>query len=349
MRTTIKLAACVGLLSAMLSVAPATYADTIDQVIVFGDSLSDNGNIYNMTLDLHKVISSIPVIPKDPPYYQGRFSNGPVWVEDLALGMQVPLVDYAYGGSWAEPLQNSKLNIPFGLGMQVDYYLMANITDTHKDQHLYVIWTGANDYIDSTEDVDEVTSNVVNTIESNLDWLIYVGAKTVMVMNLPDLSAVPYANNGDPDKKQIIKQLITLHNDKLAAMIAKTKKAYPQVKIVLGDSIQTFADILTHPGDYHMKNITESCYTGDYSRKSLVDAKAIADAKKQQIDIMGMPSLRIAYLTARLADDGGKVCENPDEYLFWDKIHPTRVVHNLTAMSMAAQLAENGIVGPTAV
>lgn len=346
MKNSAWLSACICLFTSLLTISPLAYADPIDQVIVFGDSLSDNGNIYNLTESLHKVISSIPVIPKDPPYYQGRFSNGPVWVEDLAQGLQVPLVDYAYGGSWAEPLQNSKLNIPFGLGMQVDYYLMANVTDRHKDQHLYVIWTGANDYMDSRDDVDKATSNVVNTIESNLDWLIYDGAKTVLVVNLPDLSAVPYANSGDPNKKQIIKQLVTLHNDKLAAMIEKTKKAYPEVKIVLGDSIQTFADILQHPSDYQIKNTTDSCYTGDYSRKYLIDDKEIADAKKQQIDIMGMPSLRIAYLNAKLNDNGATVCDNADEYLFWDKIHPTRVIHNLTAISMAAQLAENGIAGP---
>lgn len=340
------LAACACLFTSALSLSTTAFADTIDQVIVFGDSLSDNGNIYNLTADLHKVTSSIPIIPKDPPYYQGRFSNGPVWIEDLALGMQVPLVDYAYGGSWAEPLQNSKFNIPFGLGMQVDYYLMANITDRHKDQHLYVIWTGANDYIDTRDNVDEATSNVVNTIESNLDWLIYYGAKNVLVLNLPDLSTVPYANNADPNTRDIIKQLVTLHNTKLAVMIANTKKTYPGVKIVIGDSTQTFADILAHPSDYQMKNVTDSCYTGDYSLRALQNAKEIADAKKQGIDIMRMPSLRVAYQTAKLAEDDGKVCANPDEYLFWDKIHPTRVVHNLTAISMAAQLAENGIAGP---
>lgn len=331
----------------MLMMGFTTFANaaTVDQIIVFGDSLSDNGNIYNLTQKLHKVISSIPVIPKDPPYYQGRFSNGPVWAEDLAEGMQVPLVDYAYGGSWAEPLKDSKLNIPFNLGVQVDYYLMAAVTDHHKDQHLYVIWTGGNDYVDTREDVDEATTNVVNTIENNLDWLIYDGAKNVLVVNLPDLSNAPVVVNDGADRIQNVRQLVTLHNAKLATMLENMRKKYPDANIVAGDANTTFEDILQHPESYQLKNVKEACYDGNYWFKKLIDKNEIADAKKQQIDIMHTPSLRIAYLNAKLAETGEHTCDNQDEYLFWDQLHPTRVIHNLTAMSLAAQLAVGHIEG----
>src|SRR4051812_23986271 len=40
----------------------------------FGDSLSDNGNLYALTSRTQ---------PASPPYYQGRFSNGPTFVELL--------------------------------------------------------------------------------------------------------------------------------------------------------------------------------------------------------------------------------------------------------------------------
>ena len=39
-----------------------------EQIVVFGDSLSDNGNQYKNTGQ-----------PPSPPYYNGRFSNGPTW------------------------------------------------------------------------------------------------------------------------------------------------------------------------------------------------------------------------------------------------------------------------------
>src|SRR5262245_37490212 len=49
------------------------------EVVVFGDSLSDTGNVFTVT---EPVLAE--AIPVSPPYFQGRFSNGPVWVERLA-------------------------------------------------------------------------------------------------------------------------------------------------------------------------------------------------------------------------------------------------------------------------
>ena len=49
-------------------------ATPLHNVVVFGDSLSDNGNLYELMR--HQ-------LPPSPPYFEGRFSNGPVWIEHL--------------------------------------------------------------------------------------------------------------------------------------------------------------------------------------------------------------------------------------------------------------------------
>ena len=59
------------------------------QVIVYSDSLADNGNIYK--------ILGFP----GPPYWEGRFSNGPVAVENMAAILGMPLVDNAYAAATA--------------------------------------------------------------------------------------------------------------------------------------------------------------------------------------------------------------------------------------------------------
>jgi hypothetical protein len=84
------LAAGVALLPLLFPIA--TKAATFSQVYVFGDSLSDTGNVYRRTLRLY---------PR-PPYFKGRFSNGLLWNEYVTQGLGVELDrndNYAYGGT----------------------------------------------------------------------------------------------------------------------------------------------------------------------------------------------------------------------------------------------------------
>jgi phospholipase/lecithinase/hemolysin len=63
----------------------AGAAPHYDAIYVFGDSYCDVGNIY---------IATAHAIPLSPPYYQGRFSNGPIWVEHVAGAMGLPLGEF---------------------------------------------------------------------------------------------------------------------------------------------------------------------------------------------------------------------------------------------------------------
>lgn len=91
-----RLLAGVAILAALA--APAAKAGSL---YVFGDSLSDDGNLYKLT--------GLP----PAPYYKGRFSNGPVWVEYLpALSglSSSPANNFAYGGAFTGPLTIGGVN-----------------------------------------------------------------------------------------------------------------------------------------------------------------------------------------------------------------------------------------------
>ena len=85
------------LLAALVLTVSAARAETFTKIVAFGDSLSDTGNVYNLTLGLYP----------SSPYWNGHFSNGEVWVEDLAdkLSLLSPTAsrtggtDFAYGGT----------------------------------------------------------------------------------------------------------------------------------------------------------------------------------------------------------------------------------------------------------
>src|SRR5580698_7941700 len=70
-----------------MAMTSTAFASSFSSVVVYGDSLSDNGNLYSL-------IGYPP-----PPYYNGRFSNGPVAAEQLATALGAPLFDFAVGGA----------------------------------------------------------------------------------------------------------------------------------------------------------------------------------------------------------------------------------------------------------
>src|SRR5262245_13726292 len=102
-------------------------AGSFSKVFVFGDSLSDTGNAF---------LATGKTIPQSPPYYQGRFSNGPVWVEML--------------GYSAKPFLAGGTNFAFGSATTQDLLLQVGIFSVSRFFHadpraLYVVWSGTTD------------------------------------------------------------------------------------------------------------------------------------------------------------------------------------------------------------
>ena len=130
--------AAIGALAAagVLAVAGAANAQTYGRLVVFGDSLSDNGNLYAATGGGN---------PTSPPYYQGRFSSGPVFTELLgfdagryAMGASVDGdINLAFGGA-----RTDMSAMPPGMRMQLLAYLGAG--GTFDDDDLVSILGGAN-------------------------------------------------------------------------------------------------------------------------------------------------------------------------------------------------------------
>jgi phospholipase/lecithinase/hemolysin len=131
-------------------------------------------------------------------------------------------------------------------------------------------------------------------------------------------------------------------------MIADQQKKNPTLKIIYGDITPYFNDTYEHPEKYGIKDSKTPCYTGDYSLRNLINDREIMAAKEQNIDIMNTPSFRVAYATAKLVESGADACDVPDEHMFWDQIHPTRVLHNLMSLDAMTMLTKNDIQGESA-
>ena len=82
----------LGLLLSCLLPLPV-LAQSTEGINIFGDSLVDNGNAFKATGGL---------VPPSPPYFNGRFSNGPVWVEGFSTELKLPAGttnNFAVGGA----------------------------------------------------------------------------------------------------------------------------------------------------------------------------------------------------------------------------------------------------------
>jgi phospholipase/lecithinase/hemolysin len=228
----------LALVLALALVLPtAVVASQFTHIVVFGDSLSDDGNLF--ALDPSKVPAN--------KYYQGRFSNGPVWVEYLAGTdlLDAELVNNAYGAATTDG------SSPPGLAVQVATYTAT--ADAQTDA-LYVIWIGANDFLGGASDFRASAAN----IEAALEDLAEFGANHILVMDLPDLGAVP-KNNGDANTAQVATALTQSFNAELADVVAEFRTAHPGIKVYEFSAFDLFADVMANPNAYDIGNTNAIC------------------------------------------------------------------------------------------
>lgn len=289
-------------------------AGTLNKIVVFGDSLSDNGNLYEYMK--HQ-------IPMSPPYFSGRFTNGPVWIE-LLTDSYFPhdgkshLQDYAFGGAGvSEVIGDDDDDALFTLRREVDTYLLAH-QDKADPTSLFVVWIGANNYLAVPENAEKTVENVNLGIKRELDRLANKGAKNIIVVNLPDLGRVPAAH--DFDAADALSDLAKQHNDRLKKTVDELQVTQSTVNWIFIDLYQLFNEMLTDHNRYGMSNITDTCYEATLSKPSSRSVlKMVSTVKPQAI---------------KNACDG---------YLFFDPVHPVARAHRILAEKIREVLDGYGV------
>lgn len=282
---------------------PTLAQAPISQVIAFGDSLTDNGNLY---------AASGQTVPRDP-YYQGRLSNGPVWVERFAQGLGAGLTDFAVAGAFTntDNVSNTIPNVPPGTfpGIETQVNLYLGLTNGNADANaLYVLWGGANDYLNGQGN----PVFPVNNIAARLTSLVNAGARRFLVPNLPDLGRLPGTAGGP--FATALSTLTSLHNAGLVSMASNLRATFPAIQLTLLDVNTLFNNTMTNPAAFGFDNVTD-----------------------KYVDSHGP----IPGLTPESIGTG-----DPNRYLFWDEVHPTAAGHQLVA-NLAGQTVspEPGTIG----
>src|SRR5215212_2022244 len=161
-------------------------AGPFSNLVVFGDSLSDIGNVQ------HNFLVNIP----GPYYWNGRFSNGPIYAETLATGLGLPPLnrstasggtDYAYGGAKTTGTGFLDSFVIKDIDDQVNDYLSSHNGTANT---LYVVFAGANDLLDGQTNM----SVPVGSLQTSMERLYTGGARQFLVINLPPLGYAPRYN-----------------------------------------------------------------------------------------------------------------------------------------------------------
>jgi thermolabile hemolysin len=223
-------------------VPSASFAKEFSKIVVFGDSLSDNGQLFALSG------GTFPPFP----YFQGRFSNGPVWVEDLAVRLHVPLEDHAFGGAFTDANNIDSGIVPGAPGMQTS---VADYISSHgrlDPRALYIVWGGGNDYLNGFQfDPSIPVGNIVAEIRA----LAAAGAKSFLIPNLPDLGSVP-ATLGTPFS-DLFNQLTGAHNAILAGALESLHAALHGDKLYLMDDNALVRDMRANPAAYGFSDVSE--------------------------------------------------------------------------------------------
>jgi len=272
-------------------------------IYVFGDSLSDGGNL-----------ASVGGL-NTPPYDPTRYSNGKIWVDYLAEFHRLDPVtpstsggtNYAWGGATATP---GLEYVPGTNGIaQVQQYLdrAGGVADK---KGLYIIEIGLNDLgglIGGGSDPAAAAAATAGHVETMLSMLLAAGARHLWLVQ-PSRHTDPLEALLEPFLPGFtvaFESAIQQFNARLASAVAAAE--HQDVHVADWDALED--QIRADPGAYGFADTTHAC-------------------------VQEWP---LPWWDATLT-----VCSQPNTYVFWDHSHRTEHVHELYAALLATSLRGGG-------
>ena len=245
---------CITLAVLTFVVGQASAQTQYSRAIVFGDSLSDNGN-------LHYPITAYPTLT----LYEA--TDGQVWAEQLfgpldnthtTSNPNGGNLDLAFGG--ADTGTTSVLHP--STQDQINSFVAAGGTISSQD--IVSLWVGGNN-IGNTLNLGStpasmavVTTAAASDINSQLNQLAGLGARTIIVPNLPDPSSLLLYAGGP------LAPLAATSGSQLNAAVLATVQTFsatnPTVNIVYVDQAALYQAVLANPASFGFSNTTQSCY-----------------------------------------------------------------------------------------
>ena len=245
--TRILMTAFLGLATLAAQAAKPSY----DALYAFGDSYCDVGNLFALTGGAEPAA----------PYYNGRFSNGPIWLDHVAGFLGVPLkasalggTDYAFGGAWATEPQ-SVTGVPSVL-QQVELYLSQHKGKADPNA-LYILEGGGNDILDATSGSPEALGlRIAEALAYSELLLRQAGARHFIIPDLFNVALLPAAAGNTT-----FATAASAAADKALDELLGIEELLEGIHIVRMNVFSLFNAIATDSTHFGFTNITNPCLT----------------------------------------------------------------------------------------
>lgn len=269
--------------------ARAASHPAFDAIYVFGDSYNDVGNIFTATG------GAVPAAP----YFNGRFSNGPIWIDHLAGTYGVKITpsltggtDYAFGGAEVtQAVPEGGFSIP-SIPQQVDLYLSQHSFKADP-KALYIVEGGGNDILDATSgSPDALGREIAFGLLSSIAQLQRAGARYFFVPQLINVGLLP-ASVASGNSALALAASLAANRELYAGIFIES--FLPGTHFYRIDTFSMLQAIVTDGTHYGFTDVSDPCLNTSVSPPTL--------------------------------------CSNPYTNFFWDFEHPTIFGHAFLAVA----------------
>ncbi len=260
---------------------------TLQQMIIFGDDLSDDGAGANGVFTLTQGTQ-----PPSPPYFDGRFANGLIYVDWLFGFLGIPYNPkenvFAVAGA-----TTGTLNVVTGPGTgmlsQVQNFVAAN--PQLNPLALFILFAGPNQFLDPSLNPDTVIPLAMDDITQAVSALAGAGAKYIVIANIPSYGRAPFAQ--PLGLRDAFDFLTVTFNETLTLVFGGLQTQFPGVSFFLVNAFEVQFGAILMPEMFGFTDVANPCLTGD------------------------------------------QICATPDQFLYWDELHFSRILHQFLAGQFA--------------
>ncbi|KAJ8768197.1 hypothetical protein K2173_021137 [Erythroxylum novogranatense] len=299
----------------------------VPAVYVFGDSLLDNGRCVSLPYgvdfggkpsgritngrNLADFIAQMLGLPFPNSFYNASGSSNTITGIDYAFsgcGIRNDTGLYPFGLE-CTPLAGQITNFESSISSLSSHFQSKDALDKHISSSLFLIVTGFND-ISLTygwdpskfnNDIESFVSELANLFYQQAERLYKLGARKFLVGNANPGGCIPSRRMESPSCNETMTGWTDAFNKKLAETLTKLEAANAGSKFVYMDMGKVLHDVITNPGPYGIIDVSHACCATDPASPKPGCLESKPDS-----------------------------CPNGNQFVFFDRIHPTEVMHFLT-------------------